>query len=87
MVQRYTTGSSHGLWVMKTSWVAARVEVDVSVWRQPLFEPHHKKTCLRGFATWYDSNWSAQLQRVTRGIIQSRQRTTKVLIRLHGCAG
>ena len=27
------------------------------------FEPCHKKTCLWGFATKYDSNWPAQLQR------------------------
>ena len=50
-----------------------------------------------GFATRVDSNQSAQSQNLgrglkfsdkeTRGIMLSRQRTTKVLIRLRGCAG
>ena len=48
------------------------------------------------FATSWDSNQPAQLQRLVsleistiarRGIILCRQRTTKVLIRLRGCAG
>ena len=45
-----------------------------------------------GFATRVDSNWPAQPQRLeisdieTRGIILSRQWTTKVLIRLRRCA-
>ena len=60
-----------------------------------LYEPRHEKTCLRDFQP--DSNQAAQPQKLGRGlkfhnietrdIIVSRQRTTKVLIRLHGCAG
>ena len=34
--------------------------------RHLLFEPCHKKTCFLGFAIRYDSNRSAQLQRLTR---------------------
>ena len=60
-----------------------------------LFEPRHVKICLRGFATGLDTNRPAQLQGLARveildlasiGIILSKQRTTKVLIRLRGCA-
>ena len=49
-----------------------------------------------GFAIRVDSNWPAQLQKLgrglkfrieTRGIILSRQRTTKAPVRLLGCAG
>ena len=55
--------------------------------------PRHEKTCLREFPTRSDSNWPAQLQKLarvlkfleTRGIILSRQRTTRALIRLRGC--
>ena len=55
-----------------------------------LYEPRHKKSCLRVLRL-----WPAQLQkldrveildRASRGITLSRQRTTKVLIRLRGCA-
>ena len=59
------------------------------------FEPRHEKTCLREFSTRSDSNWPAQLQKLARilkfwlyrDIILSKQRTTKALIRLRGCAG
>ena len=49
-----------------------------------------------GFPTSYDSNQAAQLQKqarvlklsiASRGVILSRQQTTKVLIKLCGCAG
>ena len=59
-------------------------------------EPSHKKTCLRGFATKYDLNRPAQLHRLASlkdlastsiGIILSKQRITKTLIRLPRCAG
>ena len=53
------------------------------------YEPHQEKTCL-----W---DWPAQLQRLASilgvlnlahiGSLLSRQRTTKALIRLRGCAG
>ena len=34
--------------------------------RTKLYEPHHEKTCLWGLANRYDSNQSAQLQRLAR---------------------
>ena len=57
-----------------------------------IFEPIHEKVCLRGLRQG-KTNWSAQLQRLiiliieTRDIILSKQRITKALIRLRGCAG
>ena len=59
-----------------------------------LNEPRHEKTCLRGVPR-DDLVCSASGARLrldiadieTRGIILSRQRTTKVLIRLRGCTG
>ena len=55
-------------------------------------EPRHEKTCLRGFATQYDSNRPAQVREASSsleilgvasiGIILSNQRTRKTLIRL-----
>ena len=60
-----------------------------------IVESYHRKTCLRGFATRYDSNRPAQLQKQasheianieTSDIILTRQQTTKALIRLCGCA-
>ena len=60
-------------------------------------EPSHEKNCLRRFATRQGSNQPAQLPKpakilkvsyiATTGIKLSRERTTKMLIRLHGCAG
>ena len=57
-----------------------------------IFEPRHAKTFLLGFATRKDSNQPAQLSLETLAIasiyiILSKQRTTKVLIRLRGCPG
>ena len=54
-------------------------------------KPRHEKTS-SGCATRVDSNQPAQprleiLRIETRGIILSRQRITKALIRLRGCAG
>ena len=66
------------------------------LWCMSFSEPRHKKTCLRACdqlrlkpdcsatATSYSLEVSAI---VSRGIILSRQRTTKALIRLLGCAG
>ena len=56
------------------------------------YEPCHEKTCPRGFRPGKTLNRPAQLQSLarglkTRGIILSRQRTTKALIRLCRCAG
>ena len=57
-------------------------------------EPHHEKTCLRGFQPG-KTNRPAQIQRLASleisaiasgGIILSRQRTTTALIKLHRCA-
>ena len=59
-------------------------------------EPRHDKTCLWEFPTRPDTNRPAQPQKLasleilaieSRDIILSKQRTTKALIRLHGCAG
>ena len=62
------------------------------------FEPHHDKNLFSGFATRVDSNRPAQPQKLGRGLIfffietrstcikLSKQRITKVLIRLRGCA-
>ena len=61
-----------------------------------IVEPRHEKTCLRECPTRSDSNRPAQLQKLAWGlkfwlhkldITLSRQRTTKALIRLRGCAG
>ena len=61
-----------------------------------LFEPRHEKTCLRESPTRPDTNRPAQPQKLasleisaieSRDIILSKQRTTKALIRLRGCAG
>ena len=60
------------------------------------YEPHHEKTCLRGLrpvltqtaCTATEARYSLEKSDIeTRGIIPSRQLTTKVLIRLHKCAG
>ena len=57
-------------------------------WITGINEPHHDKICLWGFRP-----GKTQLQRLeisdveTREILLSRQLTTKVLIRLRGCAG
>ena len=60
------------------------------------YEPRHDKTCLREFPTRPDTNRPAQPQKLasleilakeSRDIILSKQRTTKALIRLRGCAG
>ena len=58
---------------------------------------HDMTKCVREFPTRSDSNWPAQLQKLAwglkfwlqklRDITLSRQRTTKGLIRLRGCAG
>ena len=59
-------------------------------------EPRHDKMCLWEFPTRPETNWPAQPQKLasleisaieSRDIILSKQRTTKALIRLHGCAG
>ena len=47
------------------------------------YEHRHEKTCLGGFR----AGKTQTLYIETRGIILSRQRTTKALIRMHGCAG
>ena len=55
-----------------------------------LIEPRHDKTYLQEFSTRPDTNRHAQPQKLTiasRDIILSKQRTTKALIRLCGCAG
>ena len=61
-----------------------------------LFEPRHDKTCLREFPTRPDTNLPAQPLKLDSleisaieswDIILSKQRTTKALIRLRGCAG
>ena len=62
-----------------------------------IIEPRHDKMCLREFPTRTDANRSAQPQKLarvfeisaieSRDIILSKQRTTKALIRLRGCAG
>ena len=61
-----------------------------------IIEPRHDKSCLQEFPTWPDTNSPAQPQKLasleisaieSRDIILSKQRTTKALIRLHGCAG
>ena len=62
------------------------------------FEPRHEKTWLRVFPTRSDSNWPAQPQKLARVLkfrlknleilfYLCKQRTTKALIRLRGCAG
>ena len=63
----------------------------------PIYEPHHEKTCLQGFQpgktqtgllSYIDLSKKLEILDIEiKGIILSRQRTTKVLIRLHGCAG
>ena len=59
-------------------------------------EPRHEKMCLRESPTRPDNNRPAQPQKLasleisvteSRDIILSKQRTTKALIRLRGCAG
>ena len=61
-----------------------------------LYEPHHEKTCLRGLGpgktqttllTYRDQLESWNLDWTSLDTIQSRQRTTKVVISLHECAG
>ena len=61
-----------------------------------IIEPRHDKTCLREFPTRPETNRSAQPQKLasleisaieSREIIPPKQRTTKALIRLRGCAG
>ena len=61
-----------------------------------IYEPRHEKTCLQEFPTRSDSNRPAQPQKLARvlkfrlynlDIILSKQRKTKALIRLRGCAG
>ena len=61
-----------------------------------LIEPRHEKTCLREFPFMSDklacsaTEASMRLEILvteTRDITLSRQRTTKALIRLRGCAG
>ena len=61
-----------------------------------IFEPRHDKMCLREFLTMPDTNWPVQPQKLarvlkfwlkSRDIILRKQRTTKALIRLCGCAG
>ena len=62
---------------------------------QNLYEPCHDKMCLRESPTRPDKNRPAQPQKLasleisaieSRGIILSKERTTKALIRLRGCA-
>ena len=59
-------------------------------------EPRHDIMCLREFLTRPDTNRPAQPQKLasleisaieSRDIILSKQRKTKALIRLRGCAG
>ena len=66
--------------------------VDIKSQDKKTLEPRHEKNGLQ-FLTRVDSNWLAQLQKLaslefldiaSRGIILSKQRTTKVLIRLRG---
>ena len=73
------------LWMLFTRWIFSN-----------LIEPCHEKMCLREFPARSDSNWPAQLQKLAGGlrfwlqkldITLARQRTTKALIRLRGCAG
>ena len=61
------------------------------------YEPRHDKMRLREFRTRPDTNWPAQPQKLatvfkilaieSSDIMLSKQRTTKALIRLCGCAG
>ena len=60
------------------------------------YEPRHEKTCLRDFRPGkteigllsYEASQRLEISYTeTRGIILSRQRITKALIRLRGCAG
>ena len=57
------------------------------------YEPRHEKTCLRGFRLGktqtglLSSRNKLESAIASRDIILSRQRTTKALIRLRGCAG
>ena len=64
----------------------------LSLNRDNITEPHHGKTCLREFLKLACSATEAStrleiLVTETRDITLPRKRTTKVLIRLHGCAG
>ena len=62
-----------------------------------IYEPHHKKTCLRGLRpgktqtgllSYRETSWSLESLDLERlGIIPSGQQATKVLIRMRGCAG
>ena len=60
-----------------------------------VLQPRHDKMCLREFPTRPDTNRPAQPHKLaldisaieSRDIILSKQRTTKALIRLRGCAG
>ena len=62
--------------------------------RLTIYEPRHEKTCLRGLRPGKTQTSLLSYRRKLeswifgyRGIILTRQRTTKVLIRLRGCAG
>ena len=75
---------------------SSRVPAMVKYDRYEIFEPCHEKTCLRVCDQVRHKPVSAATEAMrmleisdieTRGIILSRQRTTKVLIRLRGCAG
>ena len=57
------------------------------VTRKPVFGVCHQVR-LKSACSATEASWSHEISVIeTRDIILSRQRTTKVLIRLHGCAG
>ena len=57
------------------------------VTRKPVFEVLDQLQLKPACSTSETSKGSEILDLASKGIILSRQQTTKVLIRLHGCAG
>ena len=72
------------------SFCCAAAHLSTSLFKS--FQPCHEKTCLRGLRpvktqTGLISWWGLEIPAVTSRGILSRQRTTRVLISLRGCAG
>ena len=60
-------------------WATSRENVSSRIFYEVRFKPACSAT---------EASWSVEISNlITRGVVLSRQRTTKVLIRLRGCAG
>ena len=79
------------------NWIYSSIVLNGTASYQVLFEPRHEKTCLRESAirgrlkpacSDIETRKSLEiLDLASIGIMLFRQRTTKMLIRLRGCAG